>query len=182
MITLALFTPNAGAQTPIAATAAATHTPPAPDPRAAYVGSYVFVGGARERNEVLAAIDRAIAGMSFFAVPFARSRLRDRNPAWGSIAIRLSPGVIEVQLDARALRTPDTGANTPAHGATGDAITVSQRFDANNHLVQVVTADRGGRRTEFTLAPDGTTLTMAVTITSSALPRAVRYSLTFRRR
>lgn len=191
LLSASLVTPSLDAQTPPTTTPPAQPvatpppppSPPAPvDPRVAMSGNYGFVGGDRERNEVIAAIGRATDGMNFITGPIARGRLRDRNPVYGSIGLRFTPGFIEVLFDGRSFRSPDSGAQAPGRSVTNEPVQVSQRFDGNGHIVQVITSESGSKRSEFALGSDGATLSMSVTVTSGSLPRQLRYTLTFHRR
>lgn len=191
LLAASLATPQTHAQTPPAtppAAVAPVPPPPTPqqpvpvDPRTTLTGNFAYAGGDRERTELTAAIERATDGMNFITGPIGRGRLRDRNPVYGSIGLRFSPGFIEVLFDGRSFRSPEGGAAAPGRSLTNDAVQISQRVEANGHLVQVITSDSGSKRAEFWLNGDGTMLTMSVVVTSGSLPRPLRYNLTFRRR
>lgn len=187
LLTCALTAPRAEAQPAPTPPAAQPAPPPAAapaapvDPRTRLAGSFVFVGGDRERAALNAAIDRATEGMNFITGPIARGRLRDRNPIYNTVALRFPAGFIEVVYDGRVFRAPESGANAPGRSITNDPIQVSQRIN-NGQLVQVITSDSGSKRAEMALSADGNTLSMHITITAGALPRPLRYTLTFRRR
>src|SRR5206468_3925840 len=65
--------PAAAAQ-PAPAAGAPAPAPQPEDPRTRYTGTYHYVGGAGERAALDAAIERAIADMSFITRPIARGR------------------------------------------------------------------------------------------------------------
>ena len=176
---LALAAP-AVAQTPPAAPPAAQPAP-APDPRARLAGTYSYAGGARERQALEQAIERTIADMNFITKPIARGRLRDKNPVHPTITIQFPAGLIDVRMAGRSpLRSPDNGSPAPGQGLSNEAIRVTQRIQGAT-LVTATTSDEGGRRIEFTPAPDGRSLVVRVTVTSPRLPMPLRYQLTYRR-
>lgn len=166
---------------PPAAPPAAAPAPPPADPRTLYAGSYRFVGGDRERNNINAAIERATDGLVFFIRPIANSRLRDANPVSAALTIRFPPGQIEALAFAnRVWRSPESGAAVRSAGVQGDPVNLTSRWE-NGHLVQVISNGEGARRNDYVLSADGRTLVWRVTISSERLPRPVRYELTYRR-
>ena len=62
----------------------------------------------------------------------------------------------------------------------GDESKLTQRF-LDGVLVQDFHGEGGSRRVVWRLAPDGETLSVQFTITSSHLPHPVDYSLSYRR-
>jgi len=57
--------------------------------------------GEDQQKKIEAAIEAAVAKMSFIKRPIARSRLKKTNPSYARIAIAMTEGVIEVQFDDR---------------------------------------------------------------------------------
>jgi hypothetical protein len=77
-------------------------------------------------------------------------------------------------------RSPDTGAPGNWHGPDNADYRIVQRVEGDS-IVQEVGNSDGTRRNVFRVSPDGHTLTMSVRVTSSRLPQALEYSLTYRR-
>jgi hypothetical protein len=144
------------------------------------VGRFHYVGGAAEEAQRKAAINVGIESMFFAIRPIARYRLDNatRTTQW-----------IHFQFDGRQLRTrgPDAlDLNAPVNGSEvintwrGEKTRVSQRLTQNG-LVQSFIADEGSGRNDWTLSPDGKTLTVKVTIASKHLPKSIVFTQTYRR-
>jgi hypothetical protein len=65
-------------------------------------------------------------------------------------------------------------------GLGGEDVRAAQRI-VEDRIVQTLRDPRGVRRNEFTLSPDGQTLTVRVSIESPHLSAPLRYRLTYRR-
>jgi hypothetical protein len=182
---LLAIAPLSRAQTPPPAQPATPPAVPAPAPpdiRARSAGgAFGFAGGDRERSALSAAIERTVSNVNFLIRGIARGRLTDRNQPYGHITIRFVPGFIEIQAEGRPLfRSPDTGAQGNWHGPDNADYRIVQRVEGDS-IVQEVGNSDGTRRNVFRVSPDGHTLTMSVRVTSSRLPQALEYSLTYRR-
>ena len=152
-----------------------------PDWRARFSGTYVYSGGARGRQGIVDAIDRAVSDMSFITRGIARGRLEDSNPVYRSVRIEFEGHTIRVVLDGnRRVESPDSGATAPYTRPDGERMRVSQGY-SRGRLQQLYTGDAGQRRNELSLDETGRTLTMRVRVTSDSLPAPVVYSLTYRR-
>ncbi len=151
--------------------------------RQRYIGTYVFAGGDSERAAVAAAVDRAVAPMSIFAIEIARGALLARAEIRTSYGISFDDaGNIKVESPGEFPEvSPSDG--TPLHVVNrfGDESELSQRF-IDGALVQSGRADDGGGSTTFELQPDGETLIVRRLMESSQLPRSVEYALTYRRK
>jgi hypothetical protein len=157
---------------------------PAPfELRQRYQGTYVFAGGDSERAAVAAAVDRAVARMSIFAIDIARSALLARAEIRASYTISFDDaGNIKVESPGEFPEvSPSDG--TPAHvvNRLGDESELSQQF-IDGALVQTGRTDDGGGTTTFELQTDGETLIVHRVMESSQLPRPVEYALTYHRK
>jgi hypothetical protein len=132
-------------------------------------------------DNISQAIDAAVAHLNFIERPIARGRLRKLNPAYRKVTIATSPNELSVGADSQpTLRTPATGTPVPWKAPDGGKLSASMRL-TGGHLVQTFTSADGRRVNEYTLSPDGRTLTMQVTETSSRLPQPIKYKQVYRR-
>jgi hypothetical protein len=165
----------------VEAPAAAPAPAPAPaDPRTRFAGTFRFVGDSREEAARRAAIDRAIDSLFFAIRPIARSRLTSGTKVSASYSFSFEPGKIRVRVPS----IPDAvSADSGAWGEfvhDGEKSKLSQRF-VGGKLAQVFNADEGSRTNEFTLSPDGTSLTLKVIISSPKLSTPVVYLLSYKK-
>ena len=168
--------------TPPAGVAITPAPAPAVDPRTRFAGVYLFAGGAREQEGIQAGIERAIDEMSFITRPFARSRLRNTNPAYGWVQVQFQGEHIVITLAGRSpINTLADGSPAPWTRPDGEQVQARQRF-MGDRVVQSITAQDGSRRVEYQLDASGQRLTLDVTVTSPRLPAPLRYRLTYRRR
>src|ERR1700745_197876 len=111
-------------------------------------------------NEV---IEDAVGKLNFVTRDIARGRLKKLNPAYRQVAITSSPGEISVTVDNQPpLRTPAKGTSVSWVGPDGGKVNVSMQL-AGRRLAQTFTSADGRRVNDYTLSPDGRTLTMQVT-------------------
>src|SRR5882672_9299532 len=114
-------------------------------------------------NEV---IEDAVGKLNFLTRDIARGRLKKLNPAYRQVAITFSPNEISVTVDNQPpLRTPANGAPIAWVGPDGGKVNASMQL-AGRRLAQTFTSADGRRVNDYTLSPDGRTLTMQVTETS----------------
>ena len=64
--------------------------------------------------------------------------------------------------------------------ADGEKLKLSMQWDGAR-LVETLKAEDGQRVNAYTLSPDGSTMTMNVTITSPRLPKPLTYKLAYRK-
>lgn len=148
-----------------------------------FAGSYLYAGGDVGRQAVAAAVERAIAGMSFLAKPVARSTLRQRAEIRDSYTL-LFDGLGDFELSTPGYPAefgPLDGAPFPLETKYGDKIQLTQQF-VDGVLVQRSKAEDGGGSTEFRLADDGATLIVRRVMESSQLTAPVDFTLTYRRK
>ncbi len=143
-------------------------------------GLYRYVGDAAEQTARAEAIDRGIESLFFAIRPIARSR--------ASSATAIAPRC-EISLEGRMVRvrTPDRPDYvSPMDGTKvryvykGDESTLTHRWMGPT-LVEHFDQDGEGRINEYTLAEDGRTLKVRVTLYSPQLTRPIVYTLTYRR-
>jgi hypothetical protein len=127
------------------------------------------------------AIEKAVAPMNFVTRPIARGRLKKTNPAYRVIRIEQQPTHIAIQFDDRKpVQMPADGHAVKWTREDGEVFDVSATTQAGV-LTQTFKAEDGERVNRFSLSPDGSTMTLEVTITSPRLPDPVKYSLTYNR-
>ena len=129
-------------------------------------------------NEV---IEDAMGKLNFVTRNIARGRLEKLNPAYRQVAITFSSNEISVTVDNQPpLRTPANGAPVTWLGPDGGKVHASMQL-ADRRLAQTFTSADGRRVNDYTLSPDGRTLTMQVTETSPRLPQPITYKQVYRR-
>jgi hypothetical protein len=132
-------------------------------------------------DNITTVIGSVVGRSNFLTRPFARGRLKKLNPVYRQVAIASSPNELSVTVDSQpALRTPANGTPVAWVGPDGGKANVSMQL-AGGHLVQTFRSADGRRVNDYTLSPDGRTLTMQVTETSPKLSQAVKYKQVYRR-
>ena len=142
-------------------------------------GTYILdVTDSDNINEV---IETAVGKLDFVRRDIARGRLEKLNPAYRKVAITSSPNEISVTVDNQPpLRTPAKGAPVAWSGPDGGKVNASMQL-AGRRLAQTFTSADGRRVNDYTLSPDGRTLTMQVTETSPRLSQTITYKQVYRR-
>src|SRR4051812_44673713 len=129
-------------------------------------------------NEV---IENAVGKLNVLTRDITRGRLKKLNPAYRQVAIASSPNEISVVVDNQPpLRTPAKGAPVAWVGPDGGKVNASMQL-AGRRLAQTFTSPDGRRVNDYSLSPDGRTLTMQVTETSPRLPQTITYKQVYRR-
>jgi hypothetical protein len=129
-------------------------------------------------NEV---IEHAVGKLNFLTQDIARERLKKLNPEYHEVAITSSPNEISVTVDNQPpLRAPAKGAPVAWVGPDGGKVNVSMQL-AGRRLAQTFTSADGRRVNDYTLSPDGRTLTMEVRETSPRLSQGLTYKQVYRR-
>jgi len=129
-------------------------------------------------NEV---IENAVGKLELLTREIARERLKKLNPAYRQVAITSSPSEISITVDnQRPLRAPAKGAPVAWVGPDGEKVNASMELEGRR-LAQTFTSADGRRVNDYTLSPDGRTLTMRVTETSPQLPQTVTYKQVYKR-
>jgi hypothetical protein len=129
-------------------------------------------------NEI---IEDAVGKLNFVTRGIARERLKKLNPAYRHIAISSSPNEISVSVDNQPpLRTPANGAPVAWVGPDGGKVNASMQL-VGRRLAQTFRSADGRRVNNYTLGPDGRTLTIHVTETSPQLSQTITYRQVYRR-
>src|SRR4029450_2576952 len=129
-------------------------------------------------NEV---IEDAVGKLNFLTRDIARGRLEKLNPAYRQVAITSSLNEISVTVDNQPpLRAPAKGAPVAWVGPDGGKVNVSMQL-AGRRFAHASTSAEGRRVNDYTLSPDGRTLTMQVRETSPRLPQSITYKQVYRR-
>lgn len=147
----------------------------------AFDGEYVFVGGQKERDGVDAAIEASLAAVSALVRNLGRTRLREANVIPQRVTIAVDGDVAKIMMDGSGHEATLDGTAVKSVGSDGDKVKVSHRMRGSS-LIELIDGAGGDRTNTFKLNGDGTRLTMYVKISSSQLPVAVEYPLTFKRK
>ncbi|WKW11484.1 hypothetical protein Strain138_000737 [Pseudogemmatithrix spongiicola] len=166
---------------PLAAQPGSSAGAPAPSER--LVGR--FVRDAAASDDVPAAIERAVAQMSFVTRGIGRSRLKATNQPPADVRFALPPDSIVVQYAGQPeLRARRDGSPREWRNAAGEPfqarVTVATSPDGSVTVRQVFEAEDGRRENAWRLEAAGTTLTLDVTVSSPRLPQPLRYRHVFR--
>jgi len=142
-------------------------------------GTYIL--DETDSDNINEAIETAVGKLDFVRRDIARGRLEKLNPAYHKVAITSSSNEISVTVDNQPpLRAPAKG--TPVAWASPDGRQVNASMQlAGRHLEQTLTSAAGRRVNDYTLSPDGRTLTMQVIETSPRLPQPIAYKQIYRR-
>ena len=136
-------------------------------------GTYIL--DQKESDNMNEIIDNAVGKLNFVTRDIARDRLKKLNPAYRRIAISSSPNEISVTADNQPpLQTPANGAPVTWTAPDGRNVNASMQLKGGR-LAQEFTSADGRRVNNYTLAPDGRTLTMHVTETSPKLSETITY-------
>lgn len=148
-------------------------------------GTYVLNDPAAETT-VKKAIDAAVKGMGWFAGRIAKARLEKTNlPPYQRIIIRVGAQVSDVSIttdNREPIVTPADGAPIDWPREDKEKLKVSTTLTLNvGPLKQTFKSEDGERVNTYTVSADGKSLTMQVVVSSPRLPRAVTYTLAYRR-
>jgi hypothetical protein len=142
-------------------------------------GTYVL--DETDSDNINEAIETAVEKLDFVRRDIARGRLKKLNPAYHQVAITSSANEISVTVDNQPpLRTPAKGAPVAWVGPDGAKVNASMQL-TGRLLAQTFTSADGRRVNDYTLSPDGRTLTMQVTETSPRLSQTITYKQVYRR-
>jgi sugar lactone lactonase YvrE len=151
----------------------------APAQRSGLDGTYIL--DETDSDNVNEVIEHAVGKLNFVTRDIARERLTKLNPAYREVAITSSPNEISVTVDNQPpLRAPAKGDPVAWVGPDGGKVNVSMQL-AGRRLAQTFTSADGRRVNDYTLSPDGRTLTMQVRETSPRLPQGITYKQVYRR-
>ena len=142
-------------------------------------GTYIL--DETDSDNVNEAIEDAVGKLNFVTRDIAEGRLKKLNPAYHQVVITSSPNEISVTVDNQPpLRAPAKGTPVAWVSPDGRKVNVSMEL-AGRRLEQTFTSADGHRVNDYTLSPDGRTLTMQVTETSPRLSQSITYKQVYRR-
>ena len=142
-------------------------------------GTYIL--DETDSDNINEAIETAVEKLDFVRRDIARVRLKKLNPAYHQVAITSSANEISVTVNNQPpLRTPAKGAAVAWVGPDGGKVNASMQL-TGRLLAQTFTSADGRRVNDYTLSPDGQTLTMQVTETSPRLSQTITYKQVYRR-
>lgn len=146
----------------------------------AIAGTFVLDRAASDNVDK--AIATAVRDMNFVTRPIARGRLQKTNQPYQQVTIATAGANTIVTVDKQPPRqAPSSGTAIDwTRPADGEKLKLSMQWDGAR-LVETLKAEDGQRVNAYTLSPDGSTLTMNVTITSPRLPKPLAYKLAFRK-
>jgi hypothetical protein len=134
-----------------------------------------------DSDNVNEAIEDAVGKLNFVTRDIAREHLKKLNPAYHQVVITSSPNEISVTVDNQpTLRTPARGTPVAWVGPDGESVNASMQL-AGRRLAQTFTSAAGRRVNDYTLSPDGRTLSIQVTETSPRLSQPIAYKQVYRR-
>ncbi|MEN3328907.1 MAG: hypothetical protein V7638_3714 [Acidobacteriota bacterium] len=134
-----------------------------------------------QSENINTAIDQGVKGLNFLVRHFARSRLKNLNPAYRTVSIASSAREISIVVDGQpALKMPANGSPVVWTSPAGGKTNVKVRFEGV-HLLQEFDSSDGHRVNDYTLSTDGRVLSMQVTETSSRLSAPIKYKQVYRR-
>jgi len=165
----------------LVAALAEASSPDTAELRQRYAGEYRFTGGTAERESIPAAVERSVDGMFFIARGIAYDRLMHVCEVCTTYRLSFTDTEVTVAGPCQLSDvSPADGSEVDHRTKAGDTSKLSQRF-VDGALVQLFRGEEGARQVVWTLAPDGTGLSVHVTITSKHLPHPVDYTLSYRR-
>lgn len=155
--------------------------PPPVPPQQRFAGTYRFVGGEAQRQELEGAIETAVQELNALIRGIGRKRLKESNIIRDQISIAVDGDKVTTTFAAgRTISGRLEGPAVPWTSDTGKPLQVKFSL-VKGRLVQTFTADDGGRRSVFTLNEAGDRMTLSVTITSERLSNPLKYALSYKR-
>jgi hypothetical protein len=161
-----------------------TPAPPTPTPEAVaspidgVVGDYRYSGGTAQKKAVAREIDETVGKMSVLARGIARSRLAKANEVPSHIEIANDGDIVTVEIDGNAF-TATLGGKSVSVRDQGQRSRLRYQMRGES-LYMILDGQDGDRTNVFTPRKDGMGVTMRVKMTSSKLPQAIGYSLSYR--
>jgi hypothetical protein len=142
----------------------------------------------QQSDNVGAKINATISPMNVLVRQLARPRLRATNVPYPQLIFDVGDNVHVDMPGYPSVSSPADGRPAFWHRKTGrscaqmhgDCVEVTTVWEAGR-LLQTFRAQDGQRQNIFTLSPDATTLSMAVTMTSPRLPGPLAYRLVYTR-
>ncbi|HYH81921.1 MAG TPA: hypothetical protein VEX86_19100 [Longimicrobium sp.] len=141
-----------------------------------------------QSDTIDAKINTSIAGMNVVMRQVARPRLRSLNVPYPRLVFSFDQNVTVEMPGYPTVASPANGEPVFWHRRLGGSCPEMRRSCMvvtttweNGALVQTFRSEDGQRQNVFTVSPDGTTLTMAATMTSPRLTVPLVYRLVYKR-
>jgi hypothetical protein len=141
-----------------------------------------------QSDDIDAKINASIARMNVIVRQVARPRLRSTNIPYPRLIFSFGENIGVEMPGYPSVSSPANGQPVFWHRRTGLACTEMRRSCLvvtttweDQALVQTFRSEDGQRQNVFTVSPDGTRLTMAVTMTSPRLHAPLVYRLVYTR-
>jgi hypothetical protein len=162
-----------------APTKPSTPTPEAvASPLDAVVGDYRYSGGSTQKNAVKREIEETVGKMSVLARGIARTRLTKANKVPSHVEIANDGDLVTVEIDGKAY-TAALGGKSVSVRDQGQRSRLRYQMRGDS-LYMILDGQEGDRTNVFTPRKDGMGVTMRVKLSSSKLPQAIVYSLSYR--
>lgn len=152
-------------------------------PTVKITGTYRYVGGEKQRQQLADAIEDVIAEMNFIARPIARKRLLESNQPSAELQLIVTADEIVVARPGRPrVSAPRDGSMIVWKSPDGDEFEVRHRLVSDVELVQEFVGDGNRSENVFKLGDDGSRVVVETTITADRLPKTLRFRMTYRRK
>ena len=152
-------------------------------PQLKFNGRYRVVSAKKAQAAIKVAIDKTVSEMFFIKRPFARSRLTDTNPVLVAMNFKFTGKKMHYLYNGNKLI--DSTLDAPFHKwkspTDGKTYQIKETIKGGV-LIQTIKGSEGTKVERFKLSKDGKTLTYSVKVTSSQLPKPLRYHYNMRRR
>lgn len=152
-------------------------------PLESFAGRWAFAGGQADLQRMDDAINHVVDQLNLFIREIARGEIHRRITHEQHVVLGFrGDDRMTLALDNWGpVEVPVGGGSNQVRGPGGDQVRVSARF-VDGRLVYRQATSQGMRQNVFSLAGDGSRLTMGVSISAGQLPADIRYRLTYRRR
>jgi hypothetical protein len=147
-------------------------------PLDALLGDYRYSGGSTQKNAVTREIEETVGKMSVIARGIARTRLTKANKVPSRVEIANDGDLVTVEIDGKAY-TAALGGKSVSVRDQGQRSRLRYQMRGES-LYMILDGQDGDRTNVFTPRKDGMGVTMRVKMTSSKLPQAIGYSLSYR--
>lgn len=147
-----------------------------------FTGRYLWTTNAAELQAVSNEVDATAGGLFILFRPIARYRLAQTTAPVPFIEMAVTnPEITFTRPGAPTIRGRLNGGKQQWECEEGEICDASFQTTPDGGIQQTLEQSSGARVNRFALSPDGRTLTLNVTISSTRLNRTIRYSLTYRR-
>ena len=147
-----------------------------------FTGRYLWSTNATELQALSQEVDATADGLFFLIRPIARRRLTQSTAPVPVIEIAITNRtIVFTRAGVAPFQGQLGGEKRKWECEEGEFSDVSFLMTPDGALQQTLEQSSGARVNRFTLSPDGRFLTLDVSITSTRLHRAIRFTLTYRR-